>query len=184
MYRMEDSLHVAILGSWIVDIAGCDERHPSLPREPFVSRVDEAGLLKFPEGLDFEKVIGPKYPVKTVDDASRVIPTISVSGSRSGYALAADERASEQRSSTSRKNDKTCRIISEILSRHRWMIMVISPRLRDKSVEIPVSIIVLREDRKVILPLATVLIDWPAITFQSKDWFNTFSQRRLLKLEE
>jgi len=39
------------------------------------------------------------------------------------------------------------------------MIMVISPRLGDEPIEVTVSILVLREDRKVILPLAAMFVD-------------------------
>jgi hypothetical protein len=45
------------------------------------------------------------------------------------------------------------------------MIVMISPTLRDKSVEIPISIITPGEDSQVVLPLAPVLIDRPGVGF-------------------
>jgi hypothetical protein len=53
---MEDSLHLSILRSRVVDIAGCDKRNSGFATEAFIGGIDSASLLKFPERLDLKKV--------------------------------------------------------------------------------------------------------------------------------
>jgi hypothetical protein len=63
------------------------------------------------------------------------------------------------------------------------MVVIISPRLSDELVEVPVSIITPSEDREMVFPLALSFIDRSGVGFEPKNRLHSCGQSCLLELE-